>query len=179
MQAPDYIPATIVTNKGDGEFSDNPYYHSNIAVFSLLCDFLKHLQANGIYDNTRIIVVSDHGGSVLTDRSDFILPTGEYRQSYSALLMVKDFNERHDFTNDYTFMTNADVSLLTTKDLIPNAANPFTGKLLESKKSGKLAIATIPAFITHPGNKYQVADNEWLYVHDDVFKPENWETVKR
>jgi hypothetical protein len=176
LQAPNYTPATVVTNKGDGPFSNEPYYHVHYASLSMLGEYFAYLQKEGVYDNTRIIIVSDHGGNTLTNPDDFVLPTGEYRQAYSALLMVKDFNERHTLKNDYSFMTNADVPILSTKALIPDTTNPFTKMPLQSDKENGISIATVSAITQHEKYRYNVNKNDWLYVHDNIFDKKNWTT---
>ena len=85
---------------------------------------------NGVYDNTRIILVSDHG-QPLAHADEFMLEDGNDRSFFNPLLMVKDFNSK-EFTTSEVFMTNADVPTLAMKELIENPINPFTGKKMDS-----------------------------------------------
>jgi hypothetical protein len=100
---------------------------------------------------------------------------------YKALLLVKDFDASGDLTVDDSFMTNADVPLILTRDLIENPVNPFTQKPMLSNKEDGAVITT--SYRGEPSNhgKYQftIKDDEWFYVHDDIFDPNNWERVRR
>jgi arylsulfatase A-like enzyme len=70
------------------------------------------LKENNAYDNTRIIIVSDHGGNISNISNNITLPNGTPLASYTALLMVKDFDAQGRLKTDNTFMTNADMPSL-------------------------------------------------------------------
>ena len=76
LQLPDYVPQEHVDNTayytGDYYFllgqalnlSDNAkvtHYHINMATFIKLGEWFDYLREEGVYDNTRIILVADHG----------------------------------------------------------------------------------------------------------------------
>jgi YidC/Oxa1 family membrane protein insertase len=131
LQVPDYtIPPVSSTNKGNGQFALDYYYHINMASLLLLGKWFTFLKENGVYDNTRIIVVSDHGINAFSGfDGNIILPTSECLQFYTALLLFKDFNAK-EFTVDNQFMVNADVPILATEGIISSPVNPFTEKKL-------------------------------------------------
>ena len=91
---------------------------------------IEYLKKEGVWDNTKIIFVSDHG---------FTYETGNYDNSnlpfmiddYTAFLMVKDFNAIEPLRIDNTFMTNADTPAIALEDIVENPKNPFTGNPLE------------------------------------------------
>ena len=146
LQEPDYVPSQIVDNTAydaanKDRFTVNgrtltmetpdqySHYQTNMAAMLLLGKWFDYLRENDIYDNTRIILVSDHGrgGGHL---EDMVIPLdigNLFLEFYFPLLMVKDFDS-HGFTTSEEFMTNADVPTLATTDLIENPINPFTGK---------------------------------------------------
>ena len=101
------------------------YYDAHMATFLIIGTFLEYLKENKVYNNTRIIFVSDHGSSY--DSMDSLF-------SFIPLLFVKDFNSIGEIKTDTTFMTNADVPLIATKDVINKPINPFTLKKLEIEK---------------------------------------------
>jgi YidC/Oxa1 family membrane protein insertase len=185
FQAPDYVPANKVTNKGNSLFAEEDSYHVNMAALILLGKWFYFLQQHDVYDNTRIIIVSDHGwyiNSALPD--NFTLPNGSSFLNFNPLLMVKDFknSEQSDngFITDNTFMTHADVPFLASKD-ITNAENPFTHKPLHHDKTGGVIISTAYAWESPDPLKYtwKIQTNEWLYVKENIFKPENWSAVSK
>ncbi|GHT56162.1 membrane protein [Spirochaetia bacterium] len=177
LQAPDYTPASPVTNYGSGPFARSPHYHVNMAAFLRLSRWFDHLKANGVWDNTRIIITSDHGMGQTYANSPFentpvqrLTPKGTEISTFHPLLFVKDFGSRAPFTEDHTFMTLADVPALAAEGIIDDAKNPFTGAALQKG-------APNGAFITTGGGSVTTLDlqsDEWLHVHDDIFDPTNW-----
>jgi arylsulfatase A-like enzyme len=165
------------------EFFDEEHYHVNMAVFLLLGKWFSFLKENGVYDNTRIIIVADHGaGNVLMNYPQNIrLPNGSNLCSFNPLLMVKDFNALGDFKADDSFMTNADAPLMALEKIIENPVNPFTGLPLQSDKANGINIATISPLNSHDHSKYQyrISSNQWLHVRDNIFNPENWKGMSK
>jgi YidC/Oxa1 family membrane protein insertase len=182
LQAPSYMPATTVTNKGDGIFAGEPHFHVDMASFILLGKWFNYLKNNDVYDNTRIIIVSDHGYNVpINDTAGFLLPNGDKLLQYNSLLMVKDFNMEGELVTDNTFMTEADVPALATKDIIDNPVNPFTNKPLLPDKRNGIKITTSSKFYPthHEKYKFRIDDDEYLFVHDNIFDPDNWEKAEK
>ncbi|AEF85878.1 inner membrane protein [Treponema primitia ZAS-2] len=183
LQPPEYIPANNVINRGSGPFAEDEKYHANIASFILLDKWFKYLKDNDVYDNTRIIIVSDHGSNLAVNLpGSFILPDGRNIESYNALLLYKDFHqnsEEQELTIDNTFMTNADVPLLLMNNLFDNPVNIYTGLPLKSNKEDGVVITTIPALSSrnHYKNKLKIANNQWMHIKDNIFVPENWEAL--
>ncbi|GMO53357.1 MAG: YidC/Oxa1 family membrane protein insertase [Treponemataceae bacterium] len=179
LQTPDYTPSASVINKGNSQLSDDGRFHVTMASFLLLNKWFAYLKANGVYDNTRIIITSDHGRGSVNVKENIVLPNGDPLQSYNALLMVKDFDSNTSFESSPVFMTNADAALFALQDIVANPVNPFTGVPLQSDKARGIDIATIGALSTyrHSQFKYTIADDQWLHVRDDIFKPENWSAV--
>jgi YidC/Oxa1 family membrane protein insertase len=177
LQAPDYtVPEIASTDKGKGPFALDYHYHINTAAMLLLGKWFGYLKENGVYDNTRIIIVSDHGINAYAKYKDnIILPTGECLEFDAALLMFKDFAAQGELAVDEQFMVNADTPLLATKEIIANPVNPFTGKKLKAEKDGGVTITSSQNFTkTQPKYQYDIGPNEWLHVRDSVFRPENW-----
>lgn len=127
------------------------HYQCNVASMLRLGEWMDYLRENGLYDNTRIIIVSDHGkdldflfGDKITDGEDKI-PSDDNRinfsdiMAYKPLLLVKDFgSDSTEPVTDHTFMTNADTPTLAFKGLIDNPVNPFTGnRICSDEKNDK------------------------------------------
>ena len=169
LQYPDYIPAMEITNSGTGPFTEKSNYHVNIAAIMLVGKWLNFLQEQGVYNNIRIIIVSDHGHDVKNEYSgNHLLLSGQYLSRFHSLFLVKDFNAEGELITDNTFMTTGDVPAIIMKDLIENPRNPFSGLPIKTDKDNGVFIATSSAL------QYTIKDDQWLYVHDDIFKSENW-----
>ena len=120
------------------------HYHVNMAAMILLGKWFDFLRENGVWNNTRIIVVSDHGydlglNHILTGgaEGENALAPHEGIMAYNALMMIKDFGSGEEFRTDSTFMTIADTPSEAMRGLIENPVNPFTGKPInEAAKNG-------------------------------------------
>jgi YidC/Oxa1 family membrane protein insertase len=186
LQVPDYIPSVNINVKQDGTFTSDNRYHVNIASFLLLEKYFCFLKDAGIYDNTRVILVSDHGFAYRDTKNEILLPNGSNLQSFHPLLMVKDFRTgsehgKDHFTIDNSFMTNADTVFFALKDIVENPVNPFTAKPLQAHKDNGVNVVTIGALSSyrHTKYKYNIGKNQWLHVRDNIFHPSNWEVVEK
>ena len=157
-------------------------YDINVACIMKIADFGEYLKANNVYDNTRIIIVADHGigygptADKIYDNPK--LDNGYAKDHLNPLLLVKDFNSDDPLKTDYTFMTNADTPTLAFKDIIENPVNPFTGKTVSSdtKKDGVL-VTTDDIFMPHHSSStytYTVKPDSWYRIKDNIFIDKNW-----
>ncbi|MCQ2573068.1 MAG: membrane protein insertase YidC [Treponema sp.] len=176
LQYPDYTPAYEVTQFGTGPESHNPVYTTTGAALIKFADFFKYLKDNDVYDNTRIIIVSDHGaGEKQFDQEDNI--PGLEKSYYTCALLVKDFNCHGELKKDMTFMTNADTPFLATKDIVENQVNPFTGSPLKIENKNYytiLAGGRPESTRARYKSQFSIEKDEWFYVKDNIFSPENW-----
>jgi YidC/Oxa1 family membrane protein insertase len=175
LQAPLYIPVPGVTDRGKSKYSDIINYPANIASIKRLGEWFDFLREHGAYDNTRIIIVSDHGADI-----DSGIFTGELpfrREMYNPLLLVKDFNASSPFAPDFSFMTNADVPSLAMENIITNPVNPFTGNPVNrEEKKQPVHINTSAKWMPgeHKQNTFIINPEEWYSVKENIFQAENW-----
>lgn len=185
LQAPEYDfkKKEDLTNLGNSPLKNEAAFSTSCGIFNRYGEFFDYLKKNGVYDNTRIIIVSDHGKG--TDKNSpsakdlpFIDELSIQPACYVASLMVKDFNCHGSLKTDYTFMTNADTPYLATKDLIKNAEHPFTHKPLKVENKNDYTILNgAPAQSTRIRKEktFSVKDDEWFTVKDNVFDAKNWD----
>ncbi len=197
LQEPDFVPSNAVDNtKYDQEhyyrtsidgrsvhFEDvntTRHYQTNMAAMMLLGQWFDDLREKGVYDNTRIIIVSDHG----RDLNDFLNAAYDADLPYpapflNALLMVKDFNST-GFDVDWSYMTNADVPTLASADIITDPVNPFTGSPINSlpkdTSEGHLLFMTIE-WDTEVNNGTTFLPGEWYSISNNIFDPGGWAYV--
>lgn len=194
LQMPDYVPADSVSNGAYEDSSrftvdgrtmqvDNSYqlehYHINMATYLQIGKWLDYLKECGVYDNTRIIIVSDHG-RVLGQFEDLLVSEELDVQGYHPILLVKDFNAG-EFTVSDTFMTNADVPMLALEGLVENPVNPFTKNPIDdtAKKEGKLYITTAENYDQEPGNTIDMTGGVWYTLTgENIFDKSNWKKVE-
>lgn len=158
------------------------HYHANMATFMALGEWLDYLREQGVYDNTRIIMVSDHGYPLksFADMRFFGKNKKDLKDAmwYNALLMVKDFNSDKEFTTDNTFMTNADTPSLAFQGVIDSPVNPFTGKAINTdakkEKVHHIFYTNHWRIKNNRGKKFKPGN--WYALHgDNVFDSDSWE----
>lgn len=161
-------------------------YECLVASMLELGEYMDYLKANGVYDNTKIIIVSDHGtGVMLFDNLEFKEVSADW---YNCLLMVKDFNST-GFETDYTFMTNADVPSIALEGIVNDPSNPYTGNPINTEpKNGDLYVGyslTHDEKLWNPdlnqGNTfYYDEDCVWFKViNGNIFEESNWIKVNK
>lgn len=154
------------------------HYQTNMAAMIQLGNWFDYLRENGVYDNTRIILVSDHG-RVLYHSDDLVLEDGMDTGVYYPLLMVKDFGS-DGFTTSEEFMTIADVPSLATKEVISAPLNPFSGVDLSDtheKSTRDQYILCSADWDININNGNRFLPGKWYSVHDDIRDPSNWKVV--
>lgn len=197
LQLPNYTPSLYVDNIAyedpsrfvlDGQEMDVSsdrllmHYHANMAALLRLGEWFDYLRDMGVYDNTRIIIVADHGAE-FKQFSNMVFDDGNLDvEGINPLLMVKDFGS-HGFTTSDEFMTNADTPVIAMADVIQNPVNPFTGNAINSdQKTAHPQLVTTSAdwHTEHFRDKTVFApeDGGWYRVHDNIFDANNWERAE-
>lgn len=199
LQRPEYIPTDIIEGAVCGEPEEYvvngrycrmetdrqiTHYQVNVGALLRIGEWLDYLKQQGVYDNTRIIIVADHGECLgQFDELDFTTELHDIRmdvQYYNPLLLYKDFNATGFETND-EFMTNADTPILAMEDLIENPVNPYSGNLItnQSKFLEPQIITTSDYFDVdrNNGNKFNTLDGCWYSVEKNIFDVNNWKKI--
>ena len=154
------------------------HYCINIATYEELAVWFDYLREEGVFDNTRIILVSDHGYPI-QQFPDMFLNDEIDLERFCPLLMVKDIGSNEPFSIDNTFMTNADVPLLAMSGIIDNPVNPFTGNPItdDDKTDGVVYITNSYNWQLNEGNGFDLSGSEWLAVRDNIYDLNNWRIV--
>lgn len=161
-------------------------YDTTTAVWQALGNWFGFLRANDAYDNTRIIIVSDHGDDIGLGSSslyDTLDGTTAKKTSFNPILLFKDFDSNDELQTDMTFMTNADVPTLALSGVVENPINPFTGNAINDDAKDNGVLITIDdifmPYHSHSKNIFTVKDDSWYRVRDNIFLPENWKQEKQ
>lgn len=160
------------------------HYHSTAASLIQLAGWLDYLKETGTYNNTKIIVASDHGRFL--DTIGELSFKGEDLEGCCPLLMVKDFGETGTLKTSDEFMTNADVAALATKHLGAEAVNPFTGKAInmDAKYAHKQYISTSFEWNVKSNNGKTFKASKWLAFDStmencNIYNQECWELLNK
>jgi hypothetical protein len=176
LQEPDYLPVLSVSSYYTGSYNKETEYHINIAAFKRLGKWFDILKMEDVYDNTRIILVSDHGSQINYVMKPFPSSPSNI-DNFHPILLVKDFNASGELKTNLAFMTNADVPFLALTGQIENPVNPFTGNLISTANKEKpLYIAASGS--VHLENPLQATlslnPRYDYYVHGGMLEEKNW-----
>ncbi len=151
----------------------------NTRAYMELGKWFDYMRENGVYDNTRIIVVSDHGRKL--EQFDDLNHEGLVdAEQFDCLMMVKDFGATETTVcND--FMTNCDTPTLAAEGLIENPVNVFTGNPINSEAKNKPQLVTTSKN-WRTDNRSEATQllskkETWLAVHDNIFDPNCWTEI--
>ena len=192
LQLPDYVPVQELDNTGKDVFvktaGENTLvfentrqlsqYHVTMAALLRLADWFDYLRQQGVYNNTKIILASDHG-YYLYQLQEMIMDMGDGEQVdftyFHPLLLVKDFHAT-GFSVSQEFMTNADVPTIATQDAIADPINPFTGKPIDNteKYAHDQFVLITKVFQVQQNNGKTFLADRWASVHTDIFNRDNW-----
>ncbi len=180
---PEYRPNINVNTNMEASFDSEllkyveiEHYAVNAASIMRVGELLEEMRKNGVYDNTKIIIVSDHGSPVKTRFfANSKYPT--IYSKYNPLVLVKDFNERGELKISNEFISNVDVPYIATSHL-NDVVNPFTKKpIIKNSKSDGFKVLTSSLWRVTSQSKYifKYTDDEIIKVKDNIFDEKNWE----
>lgn len=178
-----YSPAThhpwdTMDESGNLHPNVSPYENNKWALETLTA-WIEWMKENGVYDNTKIIIASDHGPHwwFYEDDVDTDIPItpntevkkiNEHAMGLFSLLMVKDFENTGELEEDWRFMSNADISSIifgeddpTKAELSVDRTLPSSTVLWERKLWERNQLRIIKQFEV-TGNMYDL--NNWKIV---------------
>lgn len=159
------------------------HFYANYLAHEACAEFFRFLKDNDCWDNSRIIIAGDHGRysmhTVDMKFLDSFTGTDISPESLIPLIMMKDFNSDGPLQKDYTFMTLADIPILTTEGLAPEMQhNPFSGLSFKSSQD-KTLIKAMHGGDWHADHQLQLTqfvttEDDWVYVKENVYDPKCW-----
>lgn len=160
-----------IAEYGSGDIA--AFIYTYTASLTALANWFTWLKDESIYDNTKIIIIGDHGyhfdGKFLGDE------TIEWN---NPLLLIKDFNSRGRMVTSDEFMTNADLPVLAGNSL-GNPVNPYTGNPLDSSpKYGEILICSGSWMVRDHRKNSLIIDNILELKNRNIFEQKNWGRVK-
>ncbi|MDR0645238.1 MAG: YidC/Oxa1 family membrane protein insertase [Treponema sp.] len=175
----DLFPTPGVIRYSDEEIAkfgseDNcSYLYTFMAALRAVTQWLDSLKTLGVYDNTRIVIVSDHGSGFKNSLFDKKI---ERMVDFNPLFMVKERNSRGELVVSNEFMTNADTVSFVTADL-DNPQNPFLNiPLSNADKDGILSVVNAVSSQPRRHGPYLLNFSRVRkLIGKNIFKSESWQ----
>ena len=168
---------------GNNEEGLSAYYSAKAALRSV-SKWITWLKNEELYDNTRIIIVSDHGNEVAINpmmKDSFNiegLSAKEFTRAH-ALLLVKDFNNSDKMKIDNRFMSNSDVPSLVASGVLDKNifGNNFTAS--DNSFSRELTFTKADTWRWEQVLRNKSINIEFQYsVKNNIFDSKNWKKIK-
>ena len=158
-------------------------YHVFTAAIKQLALWLDFLKANDCYDNTRIVIVSDHGHGydIPNDFNDEKSLPNEAVLPFNPILLFKDFDSVGGIMRDERFMTNADTVFLAADGIVSNLRNPFLGTPLVQEKSKGIRVWNTTKGEHNPmpiRNGKTLTLKSGYFIPTDLFHTEEWQKIE-
>jgi len=173
-----HFPWDLVDDNGKFHPNVQPY-KNNKWVMEKIVNWIKWMKKNGVYDNTRIIILSDHGirdtkvNSNIMITNPFI-PENPEKISlkqllcFTPLMMVKDYNDTNKINEDWRFLSNVDATAISLSENDPTKIEPPLDRTLTAfYVSWKIKAYSKKLPIV---NSYEVNKN--------VYEIKNWKKIK-
>ena len=202
FREPEYVPDAYANNSEyDAEHKDRftvdgrtlnvttdsrmKHYQTNMGTMLEIGKWLDYLKESEVYDNTKIIIVADHGYYLHQldelDYPDHKVSRSEYVDvgNFFPLLLVKDFGA-HGFETSDEFMTNADVPTLACEGVIENPVNPFTGNAItndEKTAHDQYIITNHAGWSTASNNGCTFSACTWAAVTSNIWDRDDWKFI--
>ncbi len=155
------------------------HIYTDGAALKLAGEWFRWMKENGVYDNTRIIIVSDHGRNIFNPMfsSQKINGSRTTPATWHNTVLVKDFNSRGEMTRNESFITTCDIPYIVLKDIV-EGENPYTGNRITEKKDKIPFTVMKTKFRIREQGKFKFTFTELFTVHDeDIFNLSNWEKI--
>jgi YidC/Oxa1 family membrane protein insertase len=183
LESPVYEPRGYVTDnstpleRGDGYHEmEQMHYHINAAAILKIADWLDYLKDEELYNNTKIIIVSDHGYELHTPLIENFKNSSAVLGFYNPLLIMKDFEAEGQISTSNEFMTTADVPLFAVKDIIENPVNPFSNENMTKHIQKDIVHVYETPYDPEKtiGTQFSFDPTKSFSIHDSIFEESNW-----
>lgn len=157
------------------------HLYTDAAAIRLVNEWFKWMKKNDVYDNTRIIIVSDHGRAMYDPFFKNQKIPGARKKGHPTdfdnLLLVKDFNSKGPLKFESEFMSSADVPALALDGII-EGINPYTGNKIEVPENKFPYYVYDIQWRVVKQEKYKYKIHEGYVIEkDDVANPAKWRVV--
>ena len=165
--------------KENGRVIDATPYENNKWIIIKLAKWIKWMKDNGVYDNTKIIIVSDHGPSWYESdfNPDFKSPVNWNQNKIkidpkmfwrlNPLLMVKEFGAKGELKENWKLMCNTDAAYIT-----------FSSNYVDSLPESRILHSCFTLWEGKIEEHKTMKIEKEFVIKNNIFDLNNWEIVK-
>lgn len=153
------------------------HYFTEKHVVHFISDFIASLKENGIYDNTRIVIFSDHD-EFDSWRLTRIFDEYSYPGRPNALLMFKDFGEHGPLRTSEALMSCEDIPTLLLEGIAQVEGIPDMEELKALSAEDRIRTHFSPYAWSQPFSDKLFKLKELYEVKGTMFKKENWTKIQ-
>lgn len=181
-RSPFVPPADEIRRRGFANLFEIQHYVTARCTLGLVSRYLQWMKDAGVYDNTKIVVVSDHGivGPV-EDRSSRAVAGGTRDNAFvrsRSLLLVKPRGARGKLGVSEEFLPNAEVPRIVC-EVIGGCTNPFLGErpIAAFGRDDPFVVSFVPwQFNLQERNAFRIL-KEMALVNRDPYDRKGWREV--
>lgn len=145
-------------------------YSNHLCYLEKIKKLFATMKRNGVYDNTKIILVSDHGVKGYKINTNEALD--KKTQSSHALLLVKDFGQKNGLRIDHSFVSNAQ-AFYEVCNAISNNSNIIGCEEKIREENNRFFVFSNRIDLDH------FSFDEIYEVKDNIYDPKNWKDVTK
>ena len=165
--------------KDNGQVVNATPYENNKWIINQLAKWIEWMKDNDVYDNTKIVIVSDHGPSWYESdfNPDFKSPVNWKQNSINInpkmfwrlnpLLMVKEFGEKKELKEDWRLMCNSDAAYIT-----------FDSNYINKLPNDRILNSYFTIWEGNMEEQSGMKIESKFEVHTNIFDLNNWKKIK-
>lgn len=168
--------------KFNKSFNALKHIYTDAAALKFVGEWFQWMKEKGVYDNTRIIIVSDHGRDVFSPAFKKQKVPGTKRNNspviWNNVMMVKDFDSHGKLEKNGTFMSTGDVPYLAMHGIL-DGVNPYTGSNIVEMRNKIPFTVSRTKFRMREQEKYRYTITESFRITDsNIFDLSKWKRVE-
>lgn len=179
------VPGAEIERRGHRSLSS--LQHANAAECSLMivAEYLQYLKQAGVYDNTTVVLVSDHGalGAGIEDRSARAVAGGTESNLYvrtRSLLMIKQRGATGPLRTSEEFLPNAEMPRMVCES-IGGCVNPYLDNkpIATLGRNDPFIVSIVPWQFTAHRPDELVIQQQFELTGKDPFNVKAWRELRR
>ncbi|HEY0686008.1 MAG TPA: sulfatase-like hydrolase/transferase [Steroidobacter sp.] len=172
-----------VQRRGHNHLLSLQHYVAARCSLLAVADYLDFLKRSGVYDNTKIVIVSDHGiAQVVQDRSSRAIAGGTTANKFvgsRSVLLVKERSANGALQVSETFTPNAEVPRIVCEE-IGGCVNPYLNDkpIVTAGRDDPFYVSIVPWQFTAQKPEAFVIETQYVLKGKDPFDAKGWSSLE-